>query len=72
MYAPLPGRGKPLRYIALSAVISLMLVAGSAAGQVSGASAKRVTAVWTDERPVLDGRLDEPLWQMAAIVDEFH
>ena len=61
-----------MRYVALSAVISLVLVAGTAAGQVSGASDKRVTAVRTDERPVLDGRLDEPLWQSAAVVNEFH
>ena len=61
-----------MRNVTLSAVISLVLVAGTAAGQVPGASDKRVAAIRTDERPELDGRLDEPLWQSAAVVSDFH
>lgn len=72
MYAPLPDREEPLRQVLLTTVISLVLVAGAASGQVSGPPDKRVTAIRTDERPKLDGRLDEPLWRRAAVVDELH
>jgi hypothetical protein len=61
-----------LRYAALSALIGLTLVASPAFGQTPGGDDKRVTAVRTDERPVLDGRLDEPLWQRAAVISDFH
>jgi hypothetical protein len=61
-----------LRYAALSALIGLTLVASPAFGQSPGGADKRVTAVRTDERPVLDGRLDEPLWQRAAVISDFH
>jgi hypothetical protein len=33
---------------------------------------KDIDAVRTDGRPVIDGRLGEPLWQRAAIVSDFH
>ena len=54
-----------MRYVAVIAVISLVLVAEAAAGQVSGVSYKRVTAVRTDERPELDG-----LWARRGLIVE--
>ena len=61
-----------MQHVVFSTVISLLLVAGAAADQVTGPSDKRVRAIPTDERPELDGRLDEPLWRRAAVVDELH
>ena len=57
--------GGALRYIILNGLIGLLMLAGLAYGESSDVAAKRVTAVWTDERPVLDGRLDEELWTVS-------
>lgn len=40
--------------------------------QVARPAEKAVTAVRTDEVPILDGILDEALWQNAAIVEDLH
>ena len=64
--------GGGLRYIILNGLIGLLMLAGLAYGESSDVAAKRVTAVWTDERPVLDGRLDEELWKRAAVISDFH
>jgi hypothetical protein len=61
-----------LRAISNTAFVCIALLAGPAGAQAPAAAVKRVDAVWTDERPVLDGRLDETLWQTAAVVDDFH
>ncbi len=31
----------------------------------------RVTAAWTDEPPVIDGKLDEPAWRESTVVEDF-
>lgn len=31
----------------------------------------RTTMVWTETPPVIDGRIDEPVWQSAAVLSEF-
>ncbi|MGH8130130.1 MAG: DUF5916 domain-containing protein [Steroidobacteraceae bacterium] len=33
---------------------------------------KSIAAVRTDQSPVLDGRLDDPVWQHAAVVEDLH
>lgn len=40
--------------------------------QTSSAKIKTFEAIWTDEVPVLDGRLDEELWQKAAVITDLH
>jgi len=61
-----------LQYLALTVLFSLLLAAGPAVGQSPVGPDKRVTAIRTEEQPELDGRLDEPLWQSAAVVSDFH
>ena len=36
------------------------------------APAKSFSAVRTDTAPVIDGHLDEPLWQLATVIDDMH
>ncbi|MGH8864793.1 MAG: DUF5916 domain-containing protein, partial [Burkholderiales bacterium] len=33
---------------------------------------KSIAAIRTDQAPVLDGRLDDPVWQQAAVVEDLH
>lgn len=33
---------------------------------------KTVRAVWVETPPVIDGRLDDPAWQQAEVIDDFH
>ncbi len=32
---------------------------------------KTATATWTDEAPILDGRVDEPIWETATVISDF-
>ena len=49
-----------------------LLFSAVAVAQSGATDSKRVTSVFTGERPVLDGRLDEPLWQQAVEITDFH
>jgi hypothetical protein len=55
-------------------LICLASTCYGAGDQDSGSQAiyKSIQAVHTDTPPVIDGKLDEPAWQRAAVVEELH
>jgi hypothetical protein len=55
----------------LPAVLLWLLPAEVPAQEVAPPT-KSFNAVRTDEIPIIDGRLDEPLWQRAAVIDDLH
>jgi hypothetical protein len=53
--------------------IAVLAASGSPLfAQAGSAGDKSLRAVRTDDVPVLDGRLDEALWQQAAVISDFH
>src|SRR5689334_180744 len=60
----------PAIAIALSSVLAVRTLAQST-GPVTHASRPVAHAVAVDAHPVLDGRLDEPIWAKATPVTEF-
>ena len=52
--------------------LACLLLSVAAPALSQSVDSKDIQAVRTDERPVLDGRLDEPLWQNAAVITDFH
>jgi len=52
--------------------MTLVLAAGTAPAQDTGAADKSFSAVRTDAVPVIDGHLDEALWQQASVIDDMH
>jgi len=61
----------------VSAVVAALLGASPSLGQDDAIEEQRVEpkrfrAVRVDSAPVLDGRLDDPVWQQAEIVTDFH
>jgi hypothetical protein len=63
---------------ALQAVLLLCAAAPAALSQAvqaaeapNGASARAAVAVRVDQPPAIDGRLDEPVWQTAPVLDGF-
>jgi len=55
-----------------SICLFLVLAPAFATAQLEEVDAKNVVAVRTNDVPVLDGRLDEILWQDAAVVADLH
>ena len=55
-------------------VSALCFLASSAQSQEmpAGAGPKTLQMVYTDSAPIIDGRLDEEVWQTAAIIDDLH
>ncbi len=64
-------RGIGLRKIAVVALF-FQLLAVDALAQDEAPVHKQIQAVRTNERPVLDGRLDEELWRQATVVSDLH
>ena len=60
-----------IRFIAL-AVCPLAAFFGGAAYPADGSSTKTIQAIRTATPPVIDGVLDDPVWQQAAIVEDLH
>ena len=56
----------------LSIAILLSLASSQLGAQDVVAPAKSFGAVRTDTAPTIDGHLDEPLWQLAAVIDDMH
>ena len=52
--------------------ILLALASNQLRAQDVVAPAKSFGAVRTDTAPTIDGHLDEPLWQLAAVIDDMH
>ena len=52
-------------------VVGLLPHAGLATGQTAPDGRPRIVVSRTDTPPVVDGRLDDPLWQTAARIDQF-
>ena len=53
-------------------VALVFLMATAAIAEESGPARKVVSVVRTEKAPVLDGRLDDPVWKKAAFVEDFH
>jgi hypothetical protein len=53
-------------------VVLIALAPAGVLAQDIAPAVKSYDAVRTDAFPVIDGRLDEPLWQRATIVDDMH
>ena len=51
---------------------ALCLTAATAAAQDAGPARKSVGAVRVEVPPVLDGKLDDPAWESAAVVEDLH
>jgi hypothetical protein len=49
-----------------------MLLAGGIQAQPAAVAPKTLNMVRLDTAPTIDGRLDEPVWSQAAIVEDFH
>ena len=56
----------------ISVAILVALPATPALAQSSVATSKSFSAVRTDAQPVIDGVLDESLWQQATVIDDMH
>jgi hypothetical protein len=56
-------------FAALAALAVLVLP--FAAGSLSAQSELEIAVPRTETRPIIDGRLDEPLWQRAAVLDQW-
>ncbi len=52
--------------------VALCLVSAATGAQDAAAPRKTVAAARIAEPPVLDGVLDDPAWDQAATVDDFH
>ncbi len=54
--------------------LALLVLSGDGQSQEipAGAQAKTVVMVRTDTVPTIDGRLDEAVWESAAIIDDLH
>jgi len=61
-------------HLCLGCTISAALFPGSSAvaAEVPAAPRKSVDAFRTESPPVLDGRLDDAVWQEAPFVEDFH
>ena len=53
-------------------VIAALLPMSWVQAQNAGSQAKSFTMVRTATPPVIDGRLDDPVWQTAAVISDFH
>jgi hypothetical protein len=65
----------PLWLKSAPALFLCCAVAGSAAAaslEGSNTTAKTIAAVYTATPPALDGRLDDAVWQRAAVIDDLH
>ncbi len=63
------------RFYSLSFLLSLFLVSNASIAQpVSSGDPgqKSISMVRTKNRPVIDGSLDDPAWQNAALIDDLH
>lgn len=56
----------------IPALLGLVGAVGVAGAQQPSAAEKSIRSVRTDDVPVLDGRLDEPLWQRAVSITDLH
>jgi hypothetical protein len=56
---------------ATAAVSAIAIALFAAAGARAQAPAPQVEIVWTDTPPEIDGRLDDAVWQDAAVITEF-
>ncbi|MEX2122981.1 MAG: DUF5916 domain-containing protein [Woeseia sp.] len=61
-----------VRESVLIVLIVLVCSVRAAHAQADPADAKSIAAVYTATPPTLDGRLDDPVWKNAAIVDDLH
>jgi hypothetical protein len=57
------------RYISICAALAFSGISGA---QQYALDAKRIEAVRSSQAPELDGHLNEPLWDGATVVDDFH
>jgi hypothetical protein len=62
---------RPIAAFACSAVLCASLAVAQPASQ-NGPRAKSVQIVRTTTPPVLDGQLDDPVWIVAAVVEDLH
>ena len=66
---------RPLNVYGAVACLSCIGVVGTAFAQeaaILGSQEKAVRVVRATSKPVIDGRLDEAVWQTAAVVDDMH
>jgi len=67
-------QGPGIRFILIVAMV-VLLTAGSVSAQLdtlAPGDTKQVRAVRVDTPPVLDGRLDDPVWLQAEPITDFH
>ncbi|MGE4659014.1 MAG: sugar-binding protein [Gammaproteobacteria bacterium] len=56
-----------------SALMLLVLIEGAQSQEAPvGSQPKTIEIVRTDTVPTIDGRLNEPIWEVAAIIDDLH
>lgn len=59
------------RLVAILACLAAAIVSGASRAEQPQTS-KSIPAIRAESPPVIDGRLDDPVWQQAAIVDDLH
>ena len=52
--------------------LPLVLTFGASAAEDESAPRKSIAAVRAERPPILDGRLDDPVWEHAAVVEDLH
>ncbi len=64
------GPGSSVRSTSQQRQIPVRMIGGQAATE-QPLNGKVATATWTDEAPMLDGRVDEAIWETATVVSDF-
>ena len=55
----------------VSSLLGVLLAVGSSPAVWAADEPPHVRIVWTDEAPTIDGRLDDPVWEKAATIEDF-
>src|SRR5690606_11799139 len=64
-----------MRTLICHAMPALLLAAANTVAQPleeAEQQSKTVRIVRAEVAPIIDGRLDDPVWQQAAVIDDFH
>ena len=61
-----------IRHTALAAAVLSLSPAPSTAAEPPDSDLKRIAASRIESAPIIDGRLDEPVWQSATVIEDIH
>src|SRR3990172_2011976 len=61
-----------IRHTALAAAVLSLSPAPSTAAEPPDSDLKRIAASRIESAPIIDGRLDEPIWQSATVIEDIH